>query len=209
MKSILTLILIVPSLYNSKIPFSAKEKYQSSVITDKMFLEKLNQYRSYYKVKPLVWSDEIYTMSSHHSDYLIKADTVSHFEDKLVPNFKTIYSLHNRANYFGIALPIAENVVGGFVTIVVNKRTPFSDFVRQIWKVKLADVTPEVQVIYYCIYDWHLSKNGHKEIMLSEKFTTGAFSLRYNYSTINQHDRFFNGAKTQEVRFFAVMNVGK
>lgn len=202
MKTILTLLLIVPSLY-----LKEKTPFHSSFNTDHLFLEKLNTYRSYYKVEPLAWNDNIYNMSVHHSNYMVKASTVSHFEDKPVPNFKLIYSLHNRANYFGVTLPVAENVVVGFTTIVINKRTPFSDFVKLIWKVKLIDSTPEELAIYYCIFGWHNSPNGHKEIMLSKKFTTGAVSLRYCYSAINNKDRFFDGAATQVIRFYCVLNL--
>lgn len=202
MKTILTLLLIVPSLY-----LKEKTPLQSSTNIDQLFLKKLNTYRSYYKVEPLAWNDNIYNMSVHHSNYMVKADTISHFEEKPVPNFKLIYSLHNRANYFGVRLPVAENVVGGFTTIVINKRTLFSDFVNLIWKVKLIDSTPKELAIYYCIFGWHNSTNGHKEIMLSKKFTTGVVSLRYSYSAINHKDRFFGGADTQVIRIFAVLNV--
>lgn len=210
MKSILTLLLIVPSLYNRinrTTPSSAKEDYQSSIATDKLFIEKLNQYRSYHKINPLIFDDTIYRMSKHHCTYMYKVDTVSHFEEIPVPDFILIKSLWNRANYFGVTLPVAENVVGGFVTIVINKRTPFSDFVKLIWKEKLADTSYKERAIYYCIYDWHLSKNGHKKIMLSDRFTAGAVSLRHHCSTINYKDAFFNGADTQKIRILAVLNV--
>lgn len=166
-------LLIIPCLN----PFKTNAVYISAKVTDKLLLTKLNDYRKYYRLKPVVWNDTIYRIAKYHSDYMERANIVSHFEEVEVPNFQLIYDVRQRFRFYKCKRKGAECVLGGSM-IIQFKDQSFHSFLRRIWKVKVGKMDPLERMACQTIYRWHTSK-GHREILQSSEYSIGAVSIRY------------------------------
>lgn len=205
MNWMLTLILIMP--FNS--PKEIELVFQTDEQTDHLFLEKINEYRAYYKLKPWIWNDTIYKVTKHHNEYQVKIKQISHFEEIEVPNFNLIYDLRKRLKFYNSNVVIAaENVASGSTLIELESSTPFKSFVKKIGKVNLTDITPKERMLYYCLWLWDTSPT-HKEILISNKYSIGAVTISFVEPEVFEKSIFKNNKPAQKIRFFAVMNVGK
>lgn len=200
-----TLILLIP--YN--FPKEIEPVYKIDEQTDYLLFEKINEYRAYYKLKTWIWNDTIYKVTKHHNDYQVKIKHISHYEEIDVPNFNLIYDLRQRFKFYNSNTVIAaENVAGGSSIIELEGSTPFKSFVRKISKVNLAEISPKERMLYFCLWLWDISPT-HKEVLMSDKYCIGAVTISFIEPVVFEKSVFKNNKPVQQVRFFAVMNVGK
>jgi hypothetical protein len=65
-------------------------------------LKELNIYRKSKGLQPVVYSAEITKAAKHHTQWMVSANKLSHYEEFDVPGIKTLKSPDDRGNYYGL-----------------------------------------------------------------------------------------------------------
>lgn len=65
-------------------------------------LKELNVYRKSKGLQPVVYSAEITKAAKHHTQWMVSANKLSHYEEFDVPGTKTLKSPTDRGNYYGL-----------------------------------------------------------------------------------------------------------
>ena len=79
---------------------SAQVTAQSTLETS--VLKELNIYRKSKGLQPVVYSAEIARAAKHHTQWMVSANKLSHYEEFNVPGIKTLKSPTDRGNYYGL-----------------------------------------------------------------------------------------------------------
>ena len=86
---------------------SAQVTAQSTLETS--VLKELNIYRKSKGLQPVVYSAEITKAAKHHTQWMVSANKLSHYEEFDVPGVKTLKSPDDRGNYYGLLKDINSN----------------------------------------------------------------------------------------------------
>jgi hypothetical protein len=65
-------------------------------------LVELNHYRKSKGLQPVIYSAEISKAAKHHTQWMVSADSCTHYETFSVPGIKTLKSPDDRGNYYGL-----------------------------------------------------------------------------------------------------------
>jgi uncharacterized protein YkwD len=147
----------------------------STMVLDKLTFDHINQYREFYGVSKIVWSDDLYKTSVSHTDKLIKSN-------KDNPTKNTLY--HSGSNTYENCM-IAG--IGGSVGTKV-----FFEFTKKYFNLTKTDIDSEMYKVLVPIWSWHKSPK-HKENMLKTTHKVGSvhvgtysktttFSGKYTYT---------------------------
>jgi hypothetical protein len=79
---------------------SAQVTGQSTLETS--VLKELNVYRKSNGLQPVVYSAEITKAAKHHTQWMVSANKLSHYEEFDVSDIKTLKSPTDRGNYYGL-----------------------------------------------------------------------------------------------------------
>jgi len=149
-----TIFIIISLLFASQ--FSAQTKL------DSMLFNKVNEYRLSNGLDKIVWDDNIYKASNHHSTYLklLNYDslktTITHSENVDVKDFEELIEFYDRFDKYAPRKNVytAENVTG-----TLKKK----NFLIE----NLVDI----------IFDKWKTSSKHNAIMLSSNIKSGACSI--------------------------------
>ena len=147
-KLITTLLLSLALVFTS---------YSQTPLDYRIF-KTLNEYRVSNGLKPWVWTQELFSMPLHHSNYMVLLNDIGHKQDIDVPNFREYCNLDNRFDRSGVVW-----VIGGENVAVVNCEGLYSNI----------DMSKKVLKMW-------IASPPHHELLLSTTYKYGAVSARYS-----------------------------
>jgi|TARA_R110002110_G_scaffold221789_1_gene435893 uncharacterized protein YkwD len=146
---------------------------------DHRIFKTLNEYRVSKDLEPWIWTQELFPMPLHHSNYMMLLNDIEHEQGTDIPNFTEHYSLDDRFNNSDV-----DWVTGGENVAVVNCKG-LSDNV---------DMSKKVLKMW-------INSPPHHELLLSTIYKYGAVSAIYSKTWV--------GSKNSDFWNYITLNVYK
>jgi uncharacterized protein YkwD len=136
---------------------------------DYRIFKTLNEYRATKGLEPWVWSQELFPVPLHHSNYMVLVNDIGHKQDTDVPNFTEYYTLVDR-----LYNSVVTWVKGGENVAVINcdgltSNTAMSKKVLRMW----------------------INSPPHHELLLSTEYKYGSVSARYSTTWVGYENSDF------------------